>query len=477
MMPSTRRSLAATWLVPALVLLGLFFRAYHYLRCPAVWHDEAALLVNALQLDFQQQLGPLIWHEAAPPLFLWIERAVYLTCGDHLLMLRLVPFLASCVSLLLFVPIARRSLPDRAVPWAVFLFACAEKLSWHACEAKPYALDVLVAMIVLYLFCTRDRRSLPMQLCIFALLSPLCIFVSFPSCFVLGGLLVALLPHVWHERKRTAWLAYGGLALAVCGSFLLLYLGPMKAQKDDAIMSCWTSYFPDWSRPWSVPLWMLTSTASVVRYCISPLGEALSIFALVGGILFWRSGQRSLVVQLVLPGFLALIGSCLHCYPFGGARVTVYLAPALALLVAAGAVPLLDWLKERGPAAFSGGLALILLPLLQSVRVAVFPWERPDTGTATHWVMKHLQTDDVVLGNDWSHSFYFRPLGSQFHEQPEMKDHLRRRVWVVYTGKMTERERIEQALDWLQGSWTVREHREFDLTTVLLLERPSLAGG
>ena len=57
------------WLVPAIVLAGLCLRAWHYLRCPSVWHDEAALLVNVLQLDFGQLLGPLDTELAEPDRF------------------------------------------------------------------------------------------------------------------------------------------------------------------------------------------------------------------------------------------------------------------------------------------------------------------------------------------------------------------------------------------------------------------------
>src|SRR2546430_8915098 len=118
------------WGILALVLLGLALRAYHYLRVPSVWHDEAALVMNVLTRDFAELLGPLRWHEAAPPLFLWIERAAFLALGDGVLALRLLPFLASCAALLLFVPVTRSLLPAAAVPWAVFLFACSEQLAW-----------------------------------------------------------------------------------------------------------------------------------------------------------------------------------------------------------------------------------------------------------------------------------------------------------------------------------------------------------
>ena len=59
--------------VPAAVFVGLALRVYHYLRCPAVWHDEAALIVNVLGLSFGEMFGPLLHAEAAPPLFLMAE--------------------------------------------------------------------------------------------------------------------------------------------------------------------------------------------------------------------------------------------------------------------------------------------------------------------------------------------------------------------------------------------------------------------
>src|SRR5437762_13901671 len=90
----------------SLVMLGLGLRLYHYVRNPSMWHDEAALVLNVLHKGFLDLLGPLSFAEAAPPAFLWIEKAVTLLLGDSTYALRLIPFLASCATLLLLVPIA-----------------------------------------------------------------------------------------------------------------------------------------------------------------------------------------------------------------------------------------------------------------------------------------------------------------------------------------------------------------------------------
>ena len=77
-------------------------------RDPAVWHDEAAMILNVLAKDFGALLGPLLHYEAAPPLFLWLEKACVLLLGDSTYALRLPSLLASCGSLVVLAWLARR---------------------------------------------------------------------------------------------------------------------------------------------------------------------------------------------------------------------------------------------------------------------------------------------------------------------------------------------------------------------------------
>lgn len=478
-----------------LVVLGLGLRSFHYFREPAIWHDEAALIVNVLGKSFLQQLGPLHLAEAAPPLFLWAEKATVTLLGDDPLAFRLVPFAASCLALLLLVPIARRFLQPEAVPWAVLLFAGSEQLLWHGCEAKPYSVDVLAAVLVLAVFKSLRDRSLGGTLAAYTLLAPLVILTCYPGCFLFGGVLVTLLPAVARAKRLRLWVGYGLLAATVLLTFTWLALGPVRAQRCGTLERCWTDMFPKWDQPWTVPLWSFISTVEICRYCCKPLGQPLALLAAVGGVLLWRQGRRELVALLVTPVALALVASGLKAYPYGGSRVLVYAAPAVVLLIAAGTPSTLLWVRSRtrlGSVAVTG---LLLLPLgMAGIRLLV-PWDRCQSDVATAYVLAHRRPWEPVVGNHWEYLYYFRHIGAQFRmltaelatspgismmrvndqaAEYQIRDDVVPgnidRFWVIATG-LCLGDRLKLLEELPRTGWREVLRREFNHITVVLVER------
>src|SRR5262245_53191806 len=486
----SRRSL----IVIAAVGIGL--RLLHYLRDPSVWHDEAALIVNVLNLDFAQLLGPLIWHEASPPLFLWLERALCLMLGDSTYVLRLIPVLASCLSVVLFTGAARRLLPPVGAFWAVLLFAVSDRLLWHACEAKPYAVDLCLATAILFGLTATKSWPLARRLLALAVVAPLMIFLSYPACFLCGAVLLAVLPEVWREGQWKSRLLYGLCGAAVVCSFAVLYIGPISAQRTGTIEECWVAHFPNWSRPATVPLWSVASTFEVARYAFQPIGNVLLPLAAIGAICFWRCGERSLLIVLICPLALSWIAALVKGYPFGGSRLEIFAAPALALLIAAGIESARGWLrhgsigwhahgfawacspdpcppKTVGMApwrrfAAAGVLMPLMVPAFFTVWFTILPWPRADVAGASAYIQTHRRPDDGVTANHWEYAYYFR------REMPDvawlgrgMPDSLR--VWVAFTTPDAEAHR--RYGENLASLGRVVERREFAFTTVFLLER------
>ena len=454
-------------LVRVAVALGLALRAFHYLRCPSVWHDEAALIVNVLDLSFRDMLGPLLHAEAAPPLFLMIERVVVLMLGEDEYALRLVPFLASCLALVLFADLARRTLDSWAALLAVGLFAASDRLLWHACEAKPYAIDVLIAVAAARWLVRSETWPLWKRCLPAAILAPVALWVSFPACFILGGLLLALAPLV----RKASWgncAAFGLLVVVIGVAFGALALGPAAAQRNPDMEACWAGHFPNWSRPWTVPLWVLASTFEVARYCLLPLGQVMLVFAAVGAISLART-RSGLVVALATPLGLALVAACLHKYPYGGSRLEVFAAPALCLLGAEGVRRCALWAapRSRGVAVFVVLLALV--PVGQTLYRTVKPWERAAHNDAAAHVLRHRAEGDAILVTHWEDEYYFRHAENwrTWVGAFEPRDLTAKRMWIVLAMDH-ESERFPFPPP---AGWHVAEATMFRRITVFRLER------
>lgn len=453
------------------LVLGLALRTYHYARNPSMWHDEAALVINLLERQPLDIWGPLRHHEAAPPLFLIAEIVVVQTLGDGTYALRLLPFLASCTSLLLLALLANRLLEPGPAVWAVLLFACSNHLLWHSCEAKPYSMDVFSATVLWTIYCLFPQRWLAGQVMVLVLLAPVVIWLSFPGCFLYGGLLVALLPRIWRRRQVGHWCAYGVLVVVVAVAFLALVFGPIRAQRCPEMTSCWIRLFVPWDEPWRIPAWLVFSTLEVGRYGFDPLGQCLMPLAFLGGLYWWRRWRRELVAALVIPIVLALVASGLHAYPFGGARVMVYAAPALALLIAAGVPVAWEWLRVRP--RWRPGLAiliaLLLAPVAESAYRVVQPWPRPECDRAAAYVLAQRQPGDAVAANHWEYEYYFRCLGADFQPVDQQRDSLER-LWVVLTG-MTPETEARWREEVTSNAWTLARQQAFFQTSVYLLCR------
>ncbi len=465
------------WLI-LLLALGLGLRAWHYVRNPSMWHDEAALVLNVLDKSWAELLGPLYFSEAAPPLFLWIEKAAVGLLGDGTYALRLVPFLASCAVLLLLVPISRRLLSPAATLWALLLFGFSDRLLWHSCEAKPYAVDVFVAVGLLLCFLRTMDWPLDRQLVLHAGLGPILLFLSYPACFLLGGLALSLLPGVLRSRRPGTCLRYGLFLGALGGAFLVLWAGPIRAQRDERILQCWQDVFPTWDRPWTVPGWTVMRVTEIVRYAAEPTGNALAVVAAVGAALLVRSGRRRLAGVLLLPVALAGVAGLLGQYPFRASRVMAFAAPAALLLTAAGLPPTWAWLRRHGRAVPLALAVLALLPVAHSTYRAVQPWDRADAASAAALVRARCRPGEAVVGTFWEHEYYFRDRLAAFRFlHPEPTDPPppagpgpEKRVWLLAAGKTADERR--HAFQDLRGDgWALMERFEFDQTTVFHLRR------
>jgi hypothetical protein len=478
------------------VVVGIVLRLIPWARNPPLWQDEAALVLNVIHFDFVGFFGPLLHHQAAPPLFLALEKLALLTLGASEAAMRLPIVLAGCVSLVLFSSLARRTLvlqqaamggdrsaaratlarengvdlaalrsPPIAAMIAVGLFAVSDRLIWHATEVKPYALDAFVAVAVAWGYVRTRHWSLMTQCFLWILVLPATIWFSYPTCFVAGGLILGLLPAAY----RSGWggrLMFIALGIAVAASFALLATGPAHAQRDAALSDYWVAQLADWHHPQRVPVWVVGSTMEVDRYALLPFGQFLALFAVIGAIQLGRRDGRLLTV-LLAPALLTLIAALLGKYPFGGGRLNVFLAPTYILLVAAGVPPIWAWLRVRAWPALIPIVGLLLLPVGQTIFRTAVPWSRPDFRTPVAFVFEDGQPEDALSGDHWELLYYTRHQPERYYPLAEIPRRMPTRLWVI-TG--TDPGVTEAVLSQVPPGWQRVEAREFPGTTAVLMK-------
>ena len=87
-----------------IIFLGLYLRSKTYFLFSPTWCDEVFLINNIIFKSFLSLFFPLESLQAAPPLFLVLIKFIAKIIGAdyELFALRLLPFLFSCFSVILF---------------------------------------------------------------------------------------------------------------------------------------------------------------------------------------------------------------------------------------------------------------------------------------------------------------------------------------------------------------------------------------
>jgi hypothetical protein len=335
------------WLA-LLVLAGAGVRLWQAAANPSLWLDELALARNIAYLPLADLLtGPLLYDQIAPPGFLAAARLLHELAPDADWPFRVVPLLASLLAIPLTFAVARRVVGEAPALGAAALVALSPPLAGLGWVAKQYALDgfVTAALLLGAARLTDENRRDRGALLAYGALGGLLLFFSYPGVLVGAAAFVAL------SATRLGRDGAGGAArllpvalpLALCAAAVtLLALRARPPGTAEHMQTFWAMGFPDSLA--GMPRWLLRQARSVVgatvltpyprsggsgRLALGLIG--LAALGLVRLAAAWRRG--GLVVAA--PGVAAVVAAAAGLYPLHG-RVSLFLAPVLAVLVAGG---------------------------------------------------------------------------------------------------------------------------------------------
>jgi 4-amino-4-deoxy-L-arabinose transferase-like glycosyltransferase len=365
--PGVRRVIpprqAKALVLAAAFAVGVALRLAYFFSGRSLWIDEARVALNIASRNYPDLLLPLDYDQAAPPFFLWLEKAAIQLFGVNERAYWLLPLACGIGAMVLFLPLARRWLPGWSGVLAAAALCVAPTLMHYSAVAKPYMADLTVALAIIaatYAWIERPEsraaRALPW-------IGALGAWASTPAVFTLAAAGVALVLAAPPERRRSAvsvGAVWGASFLAAYG---LAYRGSAHSEYlhqfwDHAFIIPWHAHF-------------LAHLAFIRREVLTALSVGLHDPATSGGQIpeWFILGQRYGSLLLVLigaPGMIAwarrrprwesvlvfgplallLAAAAVGVYP-ASSRLVMFLVPAVYLAVAAGTVFWLGFLRGR----------------------------------------------------------------------------------------------------------------------------------
>lgn len=389
---------------------GVIVRLVQYFSNRSLWFDEVALVLNLLERSYIELLGVLSYNQAAPPLFLWIEKFFFDLVGNNEYAeyaLRFYPLLGSLLSLALYYRFTQTFTTGWARPIAIFLFSGLGYIVYFAGEVKPYSWDITIGLLLFMAIAAMDTlRPKFKQLLGVGLLGGVSIWLSFPSILVMAGVEGAnvLKLKLWRLSGQE-WRAFLLRRLPLYAVWLLslsgLYFGIVtQTLAETGLSESWAVRYP---KNWFDLLWLLDSFG---RFFYRPLGflspaDGLAMVAFVAGFSYLYRTQKWRLVYLSSPFVVTLIAAYLHKYPFRD-RLILFLTP-YALIVLAEGIAWLIAQRHRRPRVLRLlgavlAISLLVLPLGQTLPQLVRPElaHFDDLRPAIAHIHKNWQSEDKL---------------------------------------------------------------------------------
>lgn len=388
--------------VVCLLIIGIILRIWQYAANRSLWLDEATLALSFVHRSFDGLTQPpLEYNQAAPLLFLFIQKAIIVVLGNREFTLRLFPLVAGVLSLFLMYKTAKKYLQGSAIYIALALFCFCASLIYYSSENKPYGSDVMftLALLLAAYPCLEDAvKSQNYMLLIGAGL--IAMWVSYPAVFVMAGIGIAL-TLLQISRKDWTGLLWSGLTcLLWLINIAFLYLISLRyTVANKGSEDFWKSGFMPMP-PWNNWGWF----GSILESSFSnPLGLSFvglsAVLLLIGCIsIFLRKWTIGLV--LVLTIMTTLVASGLQKYPFK-VRLILFLVPIIFILIAEGIERIRSTLANysRVVASFTvAALALLLLtqPVISAIDGLKNPKMRTHIRPIVEYVSQNKRNSDVI---------------------------------------------------------------------------------
>lgn len=312
---------------------GIFLRILFFSYNRPFWLDECSLVLNIIERN--NYFIPLKYEQAAPQLFMYVSKLLYIIpfSGKEYL-LRIIPLVSSVLSIGVFYLLADKFFVKKITKFtAVLIFSTCYPLCIYAQQFKQYSSDLFCFLLILFsYFYLKNILDNKKKLLILGLTYSILMWMSFTSVFAIFSVLIVL----FIFNRKICNKIYCTL-VPVAVNFILYYLANKSLNSDEYLHQYWQNYFisANFSNFYSIFI-------HNISFVFSNKIIAGSIFIISTIFTAIKNKQNEVFYLLIIPFIIECILSYCHIYPFSR-RLILFLVPIFILLT----VKILDFINIK----------------------------------------------------------------------------------------------------------------------------------
>lgn len=330
-----------TVLVGLVMLAGIVGAVRVWLSDRGLWNDELYIALNIRDVSVRGLFGPLLYVQVAPPGWLVTEKGLLKLLGDSEQVLRAPAMIATVATIVLVVVAARRAVGRWGTLVAAALVAFSPAVMTYAGELKQYAVEAAVALVLLIIadmYVAEEgggarRRWLAIGWLVAGVVGAL---LSYTALLVIAAVIASVTFVLLLRRRRPHLWLFLLASVPVLAASISLVVRRMTLPQ----LSNQDNFFPDGLPPRHAGIGQLIGWLPRMwdGFVATPLGWALPplvLLVVLGGLLsLYLRGRLCWAVLLAAAPLAAIGAAAVHGLPIQG-RVSLYLLPVMAILVAA----------------------------------------------------------------------------------------------------------------------------------------------
>ena len=336
-----------------LIFLGIFYRFYIQFFSWSYNGDEVNLGLGILNRSWESLFTPLENMQTAPPLFLFLQKAISLIAKPFI-SLKILSFVTSCVSLFFFARLLKYFSPFLQI-LLLAMFCFSPFIISNSLTLKQYSFDLMLGLVAVNYF-VEPRRSYKT----FLFFSFFCLLSNI-GLFFCAAIAIFCFSQFYFERNNfDLWKRFERIFpfLLAPIPYLVFFLWFMQQPGAENMRNYMVGYWSDAFMPLDISFfrWVAIQGKVIMIFFLSTywmIGIPLLILLLLGIFFIFKNRQlisRNRILRIIciyiLTALVHLLLSALKLYPFSD-RLFLYLAPGVYLILGYGIQESLKMFRKK----------------------------------------------------------------------------------------------------------------------------------